>query len=74
MNNREDDFVSRLGIELRKLREQKNLTQLDLSVLTNIPRRQIGRIERGEVNTTVTTLKVIADAMEMPLGNLIIFE
>ncbi len=70
MNNTDKDFVTQFGARVRDLRKKHGLTQLDLSVKTDIPRTQIGRIERGEINTTITTSKVIACALEIPVKDL----
>lgn len=74
VNNREDYFVSQFGRKVKELREQKNLTQLDLAAKTNMPIRQIGRIERGEVNTTITASVVIAAALDVHVKILFDFE
>ena len=74
MNNYDPKFVSQFGKHIRNLRKQRGLTQLDISAMTNIPRTQIGRIERGQVNTTITTFKVIAQALDIPLRDFFDFE
>jgi len=40
----------------------------------NIPINQIGRIERGEINTIITTLHSIAKALNIPTSDLFAFE
>ncbi len=50
------------------------LTQEQLANDANIPINQVGRIERGEVNATLSTLKAIAEALKIPLNNLFNFE
>lgn len=49
----------------------KNMSQEDLAYTADIPVNQIGRIERGEINTTISTLKVIADALKVKLTELV---
>lgn len=65
MNISEDTFLTNLGIHIRQLREKKDLSQQQLANDCNIPKVQIGRIERAEVNTTVRTLIKIANALEV---------
>lgn len=61
----EETYLIGLGIYIRQLREKKNLSQHDLAIDCNIPKSQIGRIERAEVNTTIRTLIKIANALEV---------
>lgn len=62
-----------LGQKIKKLRENKNLSQEDLANDCNIPKSQIGRIERAEINTTVKTLVKIAKALDIQVKDLIEF-
>lgn len=61
----EDTFLISLGIHIRQLREKKNLSQQDLATDCGIPKIQVGRIERAEVNTTIRTLIKIANALDI---------
>ncbi len=69
----EETFFIKLGSRIRQLREIKNLSQQDLANDCNIPKRQIGRIERAEVNPTLRTLIKISNALELELKNLLDF-
>lgn len=73
MNISEENFISSLGIHIRQLRERKNMSQQDLANDCNIPKNQIGRIERAEVNTTVRTLVKISNALEIEPKDLLDF-
>lgn len=61
----EEDYIKNLGVQIRRIREQKNLSQQNLADLCNMPRSTIARAERGEVNVTVKTLLKAANAMEI---------
>ncbi|PYP84630.1 MAG: transcriptional regulator [Candidatus Angelobacter sp. Gp1-AA117] len=50
------DIQKWVGIRIRALREQKNLSQEALADLCGINRSHMGKIERGEVNLGVATL------------------
>lgn len=63
MDISEDKFLQEVGLLIKKLREQKGLSQEDLANDCNIPKSQIGRIERAEINTTLRTLYKIANAL-----------
>lgn len=65
MSISEESFLLQLGIQIRQLREKKNISQQDLADDCNIPKIQIGRIERAKINTTVKTLIKIANALEI---------
>ncbi|WP_035645969.1 helix-turn-helix domain-containing protein [Flavobacterium sp. ASV13] len=73
MNISEDIFITNLGIHIRQLREKKELSQQDLADDCDIPRNQIGRIERAEINTGIKTLIRIANALDIDLKELLDF-
>ena len=58
-------LIKSLGNNLKKIRKDKKVSQETLSYDANIPLSQIGRIERGEINTTVDTIFKIAKALEI---------
>lgn len=60
-----DEFLKSVGRQIKKMREERNLSQEDLANDCNIPKSQIGRIERAEINTTLKTLHKIAVALHV---------
>ena len=64
-------FIKYVGKKLREKRLSKNLSQAMLSYDANIPKSQIGRIERGEINTTIGTLFKICTALDIDFKELI---
>ena len=48
--------------EMIKAREEKNITQVELSNLTGISQADISRLESGEANPTIGILKRVAEA------------
>jgi len=44
------EILEKVGVRIKSLREQKNLSQFDLATEAEIPKNQIGRIERFEIN------------------------
>jgi len=66
----EKEYLQKLGTRIRKLREEKKLSQFDLASDCNLPKTQIGRIERAEINTTVKTLLKISKALNISLKEL----
>ena len=73
MDISEETFIINLGVHIRQLRENKNMSQQDLAHDCNIPKSQIGRIERAKVNTTIRTLIKIANALDIEPKELLDF-
>ena len=65
-----EDTLRRLGLRVRKLREQAKISQETLGLISGLHRTYIGAIERGERNPSVLSLKKIADAVKVTLGDL----
>jgi transcriptional regulator with XRE-family HTH domain len=63
-------LVKTIGEKLRQKRIELKLSQEILSYDANIPRNQIGRIERGEISTTITTLQKICKALKIEIKDL----
>ncbi|WP_317165230.1 helix-turn-helix domain-containing protein [Flavobacterium difficile] len=68
--NEEIQFLKSLGDKIRTRRIEMNLSQELLSFDANIPRNQIGRIERGEISTSITTLQKICKALNIEIKDL----
>lgn len=66
-------FMNAFGKNLKKLRNDANLSQEDLANDSDISISQIGRIERGEINTTISTLFVLAKALDIEVKDLFDF-
>ena len=65
------EVIKAVGSRIRELRVQSGMSQEALSHEADIPLSQIGRIERGETNPTVSTLHVIAQALGTDLKTLV---
>lgn len=66
-------FIRAFGENVRRLREQKLLSQEELYDLAGLSKNQIGNIERGEVNTTISTAYAIAKALNISIPELFDF-
>jgi transcriptional regulator with XRE-family HTH domain len=64
-------FIKNVGQKLREKRLSKHLSQATLSYDANIPINQIGRIERGEINTTIGSLFKICKALNIDVSELL---
>lgn len=70
---RDEKYLKDLGKKIREIRKQKGISTYDLSYESNISRSQINSIEKGDINTSICTLKALADAMELKVKDLIDF-
>lgn len=69
---RNDNFLKVVGNRIRTIRLQKRITQTDLAFLCNDKDySQINRVELGKVNFSVSYLRLIADALEVPVKDLL---
>lgn len=71
---RDNDYIKVFGNRVRELRIFKKISQEDLAYEADIPINQIGRIERGEINTTLSTINVIAKALKVETFELFIIK
>ena len=70
IENDEIELIKSVGDKIRTKRLELNLSQETLSYDANIPRNQIGRIERGEISTTISTLYKICKALKIEIREL----
>ena len=59
-----------IGTRLRKLRDEKNLSQGDIEKRTGLLRCYISRVENGHTVPSIETLERLASALEIPLYQL----
>jgi transcriptional regulator with XRE-family HTH domain len=59
------DLLKTVGNNVRNVRISKGFTMEAAANEANMEYRQLSRIERGEVNTTITSLAKIADALKV---------
>lgn len=67
-------FSRKVGQRIKVERTKKEMSQEELADLAGISRSTIGLIERGESSPTVETIKQIADALEIEVYKLFIFD
>ncbi len=68
-DKRYDTFLKTVGNNVRRIRNEKGLSMEALANEAEIEYRQLGRIERGEVNTTIISLLKIADALKVEVSD-----
>lgn len=65
-----------IGLNIAYYRKLKNLTQLQLAESVNISRTHMSNIEAPNMPTSISleTLFDIADVLEIPVSNLLVFK
>jgi transcriptional regulator with XRE-family HTH domain len=64
-------FLEAIGTRIRQRRESQGLTQAQLGERCELDRTFIGSVERGERNVSVLNLRKIAQALRVPLQELL---
>ncbi|RTY74179.1 helix-turn-helix domain-containing protein [Flavobacterium sp. LS1R10] len=70
----EIELIKSVGNKIRDARILKGFSQATLSYDANIPKNQVGRIERGEISTSITTLFKICKALNIQMQELFIIQ
>jgi XRE family transcriptional regulator, regulator of sulfur utilization len=65
------DIQKKLGGTVRALRKEKGWSQDVFADKTGLHRAHVGEIERGESNTTLQTMKILADALKVRIVDLV---
>ncbi|WP_311456944.1 helix-turn-helix transcriptional regulator [uncultured Capnocytophaga sp.] len=67
------EIFKQVGKNIQQIRQSKGLSQVDLvgCIEGNIDTTNISRIEQGRTNPTLLTLYRIAQALEVPLTDLV---
>ncbi len=61
----------KVGRNLRKVRKQKGLMQIDVAVATNLNRTYISRIENGKTRVTLGLLLRLVKGLDIKSGDLL---
>ncbi|MCB2410755.1 helix-turn-helix domain-containing protein [Hymenobacter lucidus] len=70
---RDQESLYQFGLRLRQLRKAKGFTQESLAAAAELEFSQIGRIERGVINTSLSTVFVLARTLEIDVRELFDF-
>ncbi len=71
--SREDTFIKAFGNQLRKIRMAKKFSQEKLAFEADLMLSQIGRIERGTINTSISMVCKLAKALKVDAKELFDF-
>jgi len=64
-------FLAALGREVRRSRAKRGMTRRQLAQASHTSERYLAQIESGTGNPSVTVLRAIAQALDIPAGNLL---
>ena len=64
----------RIGMNIKELREEKNISQQDLAAACNFEKSSMCRIEAGRTNLTIGTLLKICEALNVKLNEIVDIE
>jgi transcriptional regulator with XRE-family HTH domain len=67
-------LVKQVGINLRKLRQERGISIQELAEATDVSKLTLGNIERGEANPSLAILWKLANGLTVPLSALISVE
>ncbi len=65
------DYLKRLGKRISKLRKKRFPTQKEFAERLGTQKNAVGRIERGEVNSSINMLRRIAKELRISLSALV---
>jgi XRE family transcriptional regulator, regulator of sulfur utilization len=66
-----DRMSTNLAANLRRLREARDLTQAELAQRSDVPRPTLAHLESGSANPTLSVLLRVADALRVPLEEIV---
>ena len=67
-------ILKNFGKRVREIRREKKLSQEQLAHKANLHRTYIGMIERAEKNITLINIEKIANALQVSVNDLFIYE
>lgn len=72
--HRQEQFIKAFGENLKNIRKAKGVSQEDLADRADLTLSQVGRIERGVINTSISMVYFLALALEIEPHELLLFE
>lgn len=66
--------IKAFGARLRQLRLARHLSQEELAWKCDLETSQISRIERGVINTSLSHIFVLAEALDVPVRDMFDFD
>lgn len=64
-------LIGTLAANIRRLRHVRNLSQEELADICGLHRTYVGSVERGERNVTLSSLELLAQALDVSVVELL---
>lgn len=71
MEKNTNEYLVRIGKNLRKIRDAKGMSQQMLADLSNVDKSTILRIENGKYNPSILVLRKLAHTLNVNLNQII---
>ncbi len=68
VSKEDKEFLKKLGERIKNVREDRGLTQTELGFRCDIERTNMNRIEKGNTNPTILTLKKILKELDIEIN------
>ena len=69
-----DTYCKAFGDQLRKLRLTKGISMRKLALQADMEYSQLSKIERGVINTTISTVYALSEALDIPMREFFNFQ
>lgn len=60
-------YCKAFGSQLRKLRQTKGISMRKLALQADMEYSQLSKIERGVINTTISTVYALSETLDIPV-------
>ena len=67
----QNEILLKIGLRIKELREERNISQQDLAAACNFEKSNMSRIEAGRSNFTIGTLLKISNALGVRLNEVV---
>ncbi len=67
----DEEYLKNIGKNIVKIRQSRDMKQIDLASRLDMEDSSLRRIEKGRVNSTILMLKKISDALGVELMQLL---
>lgn len=64
-------YLKKVGQSIKQARKERGISQESLALAADLDRSYVGGVERGERNISIVNLKKIADALKVPVSQLL---
>ena len=65
----EESLQIKVGKRIQEIRVEKNISQQDLAARCNFEKSNMSRLEAGRANATLSTLEVVAKALNVNVAD-----